>query len=105
MQLGALTRLLNSTSLLSYSGEEEYQALSVRELLNEVGAAVCPTYATPEKKPGDYGYYHHQPYKLHGCPVPGNAFDVEVKSIANQWGSFSQGLSITKYAKSATESK
>jgi hypothetical protein len=105
MQLGALTLLLNSTSLLSYSVEEKYQALSVRQLLDQVGAAVCPTYGTQEKKPSDYGYYHHQPYEPHECPAPGNAFDVEVKSIANQWGSFSQGLSITTYAKSATESK
>jgi hypothetical protein len=106
MQLGALTRLLNSTSLLHYSCKKEYQALSVMQLLNEVGAAVCPTwYGTPETNPDTYGYYNQRvSHKPHECPAPGNRFDVVVKSIANVYD-LSRGLSITDYAKSATESK
>ncbi|KAK3986523.1 hypothetical protein QBC44DRAFT_333090 [Cladorrhinum sp. PSN332] len=108
MQLGALTRLLNSTSLLNYSPKNDYQALSVGQLLEEVKAAVCPTwYEMPEKKPDLYGNYNIRvpPTKPHECPPPGNAFGIQIKSIANSVNGFLRGLSITQYAKSATESK
>jgi hypothetical protein len=89
MQLGALTRLLNSTSLLHHSLEKGYQALSVRQLLEKVKAAVCPT--------STYGQYR--------CSSPGNAFGGKVRSIANEVDKASRGLSITDYPQSASESK
>jgi hypothetical protein len=89
MELGALTRLLNSTSLLHHSLEKDYQALSVRQLLEKVKAAVCPT--------STYGQYR--------CSSPGNAFGGKVRSIANEVDKASQGLSITDYTQSASESK
>ena len=117
MQLGALTRLLNNTSLLNFSFVEDYQALSVDELLKEVKVAICPTwYGTPEAKPDTYGYYNQRvTNKPHKCPAPGNAFDLAMKSIVNGVenisqvfdgvNDFSRGLSITGYAKSSTESE
>ncbi|KXX74011.1 hypothetical protein MMYC01_209890 [Madurella mycetomatis] len=105
MQLGAITRLLNSTSLSRYSWLD-YQALSVSQLLEEVEAAVCPTwYEKPQTTPDTCGYYSQRvTHKPHECPAPGNAFDVAIKSIPNGVSSLSRGLSITDYAKSATES-
>jgi hypothetical protein len=94
MQLGALTRLLNSTPLLNHSLEKDYRILSVGQLLGEVEAATCPAV---------YCLHHGWPhsgtvYKRHACPSPGNAFDVEIKSIADEVNKASQGLSITDYA-------
>lgn len=107
MQLGALTRLLNSTSLLNHSLEKDYQALSVGQLLKEVKAAVCPTwYGMFKKKHEPYGYHNQQlTHTPHECPAPGNTFHVAIESIANEVGKASGGLSITNYAKSATEVK
>lgn len=66
MQLGVLTRLLSSTSLLNHSLEKDYQALSVAELLQQVKAAVCPTwygkFVQEEKKPDPYGSTSHSTY-------------------------------------------
>jgi hypothetical protein len=94
MQLGALTRLLNSTSLLHHSLEKDYQALSVRQLLEKVRAAVCPV------------WYSGPRHSEHRCLTPpGNAFDNKVKSIANEVDEASRGLSITDYTQSASESK
>jgi hypothetical protein len=106
MQLGTLTQLLNSTSLLNHSLEKDYQALSVGQLLKEVEAAVCPTWCEMSKKQGSHGYYNQQlTHKPHECPALGNTFDFVIKSIANEVNKASRGLSITNYAKSATESK
>jgi hypothetical protein len=106
MQLGAITRLLNSTSLLNHSLGMDYQALSVGQLLKEVDAAVCPTwYGMFEQKHEPYGYYKQQlTHKPHECPAPGNTFHVAIKSITNEVDKASRGLSITNYAKSATKS-
>lgn len=105
MQLGAITRLLNSTSLSNYSFRD-YQTLSIGQLLNEVESAVCPTWCEIEKKHQPFGYYNQQStYKPHECPAPGNNFDAIVKSIAKEVNSLSHGLSITNYPKSATKSK
>lgn len=101
MQLGALIRLLNSTSLLNHSMEKVYQALSVEQLLKAIEVAVCPTWY--DKKP--VYYRDNNQFKSHECPTPGNTFDVAIKSIANDVKEASRGLSITNYAKSATESK
>jgi hypothetical protein len=91
MNLGALMILLDSTSLLHHSLEEDYKALSVEQLLKQVKAAVCPTW-----------YFRN---RLHECSPLGNAFNLEIKSIANEMGKVSRGLSITDYVQSATESK
>jgi len=111
MQLGALTRLLNSTSLLKFSLGEDYQALSVGEILKEVEVAVCPTwYGKPEVKIDTFKPHNRQVIsKPHECPTPGNAFNLAMKSIVNLpqvsdgVNDFSRGLSITGYVKSSTE--
>ena len=115
MQLGALTRLLSSTSLLHYSPSQEYEALSVSQLLKEVEAAVCPTwysmFVQKETKPdhyssnfGGFGASASQPpiqqqlpHKPHECVPPGNAFRATMQSITQEvyWGWF--GLSIKSY--------
>jgi hypothetical protein len=101
MKIGALILLLDSTSLLHHSLEEDYEALSVEQLLKQVKAAVCPTWCslTPNY------HYGQSTHKRHVCPGSGNAFDVEIKSIADEVNKVSQGLSITDYVQSATESK
>jgi hypothetical protein len=106
MQLGALTRLLNSTSLLHHSLEKDYQALSVGQLLKEVKAAACPTWYDSVKNRHDYYAYYKQQrtHKPHECPPPWNPFDVAIKSIANEVDEALKGLSITNYVRSATES-
>jgi len=105
MQLGALTRLLNNTSLLNYAFWQDYQALSGGQLLEAVETAVCPTwYGTPERKPNPYDHYNQQvTHKPHECPAPGSAFGAAIKSIGIAVRSFSRGLSITDYVASATE--
>ena len=93
VQLGAITRLLNSTMLLNHSSEKDNHALSVGKLLIEVGAAACPSWCGP---------YHHSP---HECPTPGNAFRLTMKSIANEVDKASVGLTISEFAKGVTWSK
>jgi hypothetical protein len=110
MQLGALTRLLNNTWLLNHSVEKDYQMLSVRQLLQQVEAAVCPTwYEMFVQKQEVYGYYNQHNNKPthnpHECPTPGNSFHVTIKSIAKEVNGALRGLRIADYAKSATESK
>jgi hypothetical protein len=95
MQLGALIRLLNSTSLLNHSLEKDYQALTVEQLLKEVKVAACPTW---------YAHHGHPRTSRHSCPHPGNTFDLAIKSIANEVDEPLQGLRITDYVQSASES-
>jgi len=122
MQLGALTKLLSRTSLLNHSLEKDYQALSVAQLLQEVRAAVCPTwygmFVQEEKKPdlrGSTGYstYHapgfspsvfgqppvkqQLPHKPHECPAPGNAFHVAIQLIAQEVSRVWFGLCVKGY--------
>jgi hypothetical protein len=120
MQLGALTQLLNNTSLLNHTVEKDYQTLSVGKLLEKVEAAVCPTwYEMQRQEPYSSNYWNlDQPtnkpnkkpnnkptHKPHECPAPGNSFHVAIKSIAKEVDGALPGLRIGDYAKSATESK
>jgi len=105
MQLGTLTRLLNSTFLLNHSRWKDYRMLSVAQLLEKLEAAVCPTWY------GMFDTKKHQPYynqqlthEPHKCLLLGNAFNVTIESIVNEVNQASQGLKITDYAKSAIES-
>ncbi|KAK5651016.1 hypothetical protein OQA88_2097 [Cercophora sp. LCS_1] len=114
MQLGAITRLLSSASLLNYSLEKDYQALSVAELLQQVTAAVCPTiFVQEEDKPDPCSSTSRKsfrrsnlsqqtielrlPHEPHKCPAPGNAFDVAIQLIAQEVRRFLFGLSVKSY--------
>ena len=111
MQLGALTRLLNSTSLLYHSVEKDYQALSVGELLKQLETAVCPTwygmFVQKQEPYNSFNQYNNKKltHNPHECPAPGNSFYVAISSIIAEVNGALRGLSITNYAKSATESK
>ena len=93
MQLGALAKLLDGTSLLNHSPEKEYQALSVKQLENRVQVAVCPTWSE--------GDIHYKRTALHQCLAPGNAFSLATRAAASKSMTW-KGLDMTKYGKSAT---
>jgi len=105
MQLGTLTRLLNSTSLLNDSSWKDYRALSVAQLLAKLETAVCPTwYGMFDIKKHQHYYGHQLTHNPHECPPPGSAFHVTIKSIVDEVNRALRGLKITDYAKSAIES-
>ncbi|KAK4161741.1 hypothetical protein QBC43DRAFT_346431 [Cladorrhinum sp. PSN259] len=99
MQLGALTRLLSNTSLLNYFLEkpEDYQALSVSQLLQELGVAVCPTWYSRSSKVTINDFKHKVTYHRHECCAPGNAFCVAIQSITQEVNQCLLGLSIKSY--------